>query len=382
MHGHRPVASAGRPALAGVLTFALLALLTVALVVPAAGATGAAAQSILTLRTAGTADEVWQVAADGTASKAGLLPGLAGESAASPDGSMVAYVPQRGAAIWVWQGAQQVKTVTLAPAGVTAVYGVTWIDAGKVLVSGSRGKGLYDVYSARLYTVDVTTGEVEAFRSLRGTQPSADIASGKVVYVRFRKLDSGSAANDHTPLVRESLMRLDMGSTAAPETLTSQTYRDYYMTGYYVAPRIAPGGDWCITGRVGDDPELTYQVWDYSLPWFSLFQEGVYAAAWAPAGLKVAFCGSMDSSIEGQPDTCVFVLEPGAGSLARSAVVVPGVPDSNVWLNDAAWSADGRLLLDSLTAGNDTTVEEVYLVGADLATVKDLGPGHLSAWVD
>ena len=382
MHGHRHARISGaRGSAAAIALLALLALLAAALPAPATGAASAAGQSILTLRSVGQADEVWRMTTDGTASRAGQLPGLAGQSAASPDGSMVAYTPERGADVWVWQGTDQVKAISLKPAGVTAVYGVTWIAAGKVLVSGSKGKGMYDVYSARLYTVDVTSGEVQAFRKLPGTQPSADIASGKVVYVRFRKLDGGNAANDHTPLVRESLMRLDLDTSAAPEALSSQTYRDFYETGEFVSPRIAPGGDWCISGRVGDDPELTYQVWDTSLPWFALFQEGVYAAAWAPGGLKVAFCGSMDSSIEGQPDTCVFVLEPNAGTLVRSAVVLPGVPEANVWLNGVTWSADGRLALDGLTAGADASVEEVYLLGSDLKTVTDVGAGHLSAWV-
>jgi hypothetical protein len=163
--------------------------------------------------------------------------------------------------------------------------------------------------------------------------------------------------------------------------LSSKTYRDFYETGDFVAPRIAPGGDWCISGRIADDPEVTYQVWNTSPPWFSLFQEGQYAAAWAPTGLKVAFCGSMDSSLEGWTDTCVCVLEPQAGSLVRSAVVLPAVEDDNVWPNGVAWSADGRLAVDSLTAGADDALEEVYLIGSDLTTVKDLGPGHFSAWI-
>ena len=378
MDRHRPARSARRRALEAAVTLALLALLAAALLAPAAGAAG---QSVLTLRTVGSADEVWQVSAEGTATAAGQLPGLAGQAAASPDGTMVAYVPERGAEVWVWQGAQQVTTISLAKAGVTAVYGLTWSAPGQVLVSGSKGKGMYDVYSARLYTVDVTSGEVTSFRNIQGTQPSADIASGKAVYVRFRKLDNGTAANGHTPLVKESLMRLDLGSSAAPEVLSSKTYRDFYETADFAGPRIAPGGDWCISGKIPDDPEVTYTVWNESLPWFSLYQEGAYAAAWAPTGLRVAFCGSMDSSIEGQPDTCVFVLEPRSGSLVRSAVVLPAQEDANTWLNGVTWSADGRLALDGLTAGGDAAVEEVYLLGSDLTTVKDLGPGHLSAWV-
>jgi hypothetical protein len=381
MDGHHSGRDSRGPVLAAVFTLALLALVSAALLAPAAFAAGAARQSVLTLRTVGSADEVWLVATDGTAGKAGVLPGLAGASASSPDGDAVAYVPQRGAAVWVWQRSGGVKVISMTAVGVTGVNGLTWIAADKVLVSGSKGKGLYDPYSARLYTVDVTTGGVRAFRNVSGGQPSADVASGKVVYVRFQKLDNGSAANDHTPLIRESLMKLDLGTTAAPEVLTSRKYRDYYETAFFAGPRIAPGGDWCISGAIPDDPEVTYTVRDTSLPWFSLFQTGAYAAAWAPTGLKVAFCGSVDSSVEGSPDACIFVLEPAAGSLVRSAVVAPAVQDTDVWADGVAWALDGSLVVDSITLSEGPVVETVHLVGSDLRTVKDLGPGHLSAWV-
>lgn len=355
-----------------------VAVILLALAGVAAARTG---QSVLTLRTVGDNDEVWLVAADGTATEAGTLSGLAGDVAASPDGSMVGYVAERGASLWVWQGAARVKTISLASAGVTGVHGVTWIAADTVLVSGSKGKGIYDIYKARLYTVNVTTGSVAAFRDVTGGEPSADISSGKVVYVRFKKLDNGSPKNDHTPLVRESLMRLDLNSTEAPEVLVSRKYRIFYETAMFAAPRLAPGGDWVISGDVPDNPEVTYTVWDHTMPWLTMFQGGICAAAWAPSGLKVAFCGTRDSSIEGNEDTCLFVLDVNSCSLTRSAVVAPAQAEANSWLGHVAWADDGRLVSDCSTSSATAHTDEVYLVGSDLTTVKDLGAGHLSVWV-
>ena len=177
-----------------------------------AAAHRAAGPSVLTVRTSGGHDALWLVSpAGGSATSAGTLPGLAGSAAVSPDGANVAYLPANGKPyIWLGYGALAPKTISLASAGLKRVGAMTWIDAEQLLVSASTGPRYFDLYAARLYTVDVKTGSVKAFRGLLGAEPSADPASGKVAYVRFTKLDGGSARNNHAALYRESLKLLSV----------------------------------------------------------------------------------------------------------------------------------------------------------------------------
>jgi hypothetical protein len=351
----------------------------------AAGGDRAAGPSVLTTRTNGGHDTLWLVSpAGGSPTSAGTLPGLAGSAAVSPDGANVAYLPENGkASIWLGYGPLAPKTISLASAGLKRVGAMTWNGAGQLLVSASTSPRYYDLYAARLYTVNVKTGSVKAFRGLLGAEPSADPASGKVAYVRFTKLDGGSARNNHTPLYRESLRLLSVSGSGAGRTLTSAQYRLFAGQRAFSQPLLAPGAKWVLTGETGSDVRVTYTLYDTSdiaAPWLSVFAPALQAAAWASDGGKVAFGGVVPSPAT-LSDACVYVDDVSSGALTRTpAGVLPGA--SVDMITGVAWSDDGRLVADARVSGMGMSNDRVLLMrGDDLTTLRDLGQGHLSVWV-
>lgn len=353
---------------------------------PAAGAEHrTAGPSVLSVRTDAGHDSLWLVSpAGGSATAAGTLPGAAGSVAVSPDGANVAYLPASGKpSIWLGYGALAPKTISLASAGLKTVGAMTWISADQLLVSASKNGRFLDLRAARLYTVDVKTGSVKAFRGLLGAEPSADPASGKVAYVRFTKLDGGSARNNRAPLYRESLKLLSVNGSGAGRTLTTAQYRLFADHRAFSQPQLAPGADWVLTGETGSDVRITYTLYDTSViatPWLSVFAPTLQAAAWAPDGGKVAF-GGVTPSAAMLSDACVYVDEVTSGALTRTpAGVLSGA--SAGMITGVAWSADGRLVADALDSALGTAKEHVLLMrGDDLSTLVDLGRGHLSVWV-
>jgi len=260
---------------------------------------------------------------------------------------------------------------------------MTWTSADQLLVSASA-KGKYsDPHTARLYTVDVKTDSVKAFRGLAGAEPSADPASGQVAYVRFTKLDGGSSRNNHAPLYRDSLKLLDLDKGGAGRTLASAQYRLFADQRAFSQPRLAPGAQWVLAGETGSDVRITYTLYDTSdiaTPWLSVFAPALQAAAWAPHGGKVAF-GGVAASSDALSDACVYVDDVTSGALTRTpAGVLSGA--SAGMITGVAWSDDGRLVADTLDSGTGTSNQHVLLMrGEDLSTVKDLGQGRLSVWV-
>lgn len=353
---------------------------------PAAGAEHrTAGPSVVTARTDAGHDSLWLVSpAGGSATAAGTLPGVAGSAAVSPDGATVAYLPANGKpSIWLGYGALAPKTISLAAAGLNTVGAMTWISADQLLISASKSRRYFDLRAARLYTVDVKTGGVQAFRGLVGAEPSADPASGKVAYVRFSRLDGGGAGNDRAPLYRESLKLLDLDKGGAGRTLSSAQYRLFADQRAFSQPQLAPGADWVLTGETGSDVRITYTLYDTSdiaTPWLSVFAPTLQAAAWAPDGGKVAF-GGVTPSAAMLSDSCVYVDDVRSGALTRTPVGVLSGASAGM-ITGVAWSADGRLVADALDSGEGTSSEHVLVMrGDDLSTVKDLGQGHLSVWV-
>ena len=352
---------------------------------PAAAGQSAAAQSVLTLRTAGDHDALWLVPpSGGAATAAGILPGLAAAVAVSPDGTTVAYLPSNGKPeVWIGHGALAPKTIPLQSAGIKTLGSMTWIAADTLLVSGSKKAKDYNGYANGLYTVAVATGKVEPFRGLSGVEPSADVTTGKIAYVQFKKLDNGSAQYGHIPKYRESLMLTTVGGSGAGRTLGSDDYRPTADYRAFSAPQLAPGGSWIIAGQTGSDVSVTYNVYyvnnDYWEPWMTMPQPTPQAAAWAPGGSRVAFAGAPVGP--GDDLACVYVADVAAGALARTPVALLSGASAG-WIVGLAWSDDGRLVADSLSADPGTADERVLLLdSADLSKIKDLGEGHLSVWV-
>lgn len=352
---------------------------------PAAAGAAAAGQSVLTLRTERQHDALWLVSpSDGTATSAGMLPGLAESAAVSPDGGTVAYQPNGGKPfIWLGYGALASKTISLQTAGIKILDGMTWIGADKLLVSGWKTTHNRDASTAGLFTVDVTTGSIAAFHSPHGIEPSADAATGKVAYVRFTKLDNGTDHNGHAPLYRESLMLTTVSGSGAGRTLESVEYRTFADQRAFAGPQLSPGAHWIMAARTGSDVEVTYTLYnitDYAMLWLTLWAPAPPASAWAPDGDTVAF-GGAGLSADSSAGSCVYVANATAGALARtSAGLLAGV--SAGWVIDLAWADDGMLVADALDTDTGAANPHVLLLhGDDLSTVKDLGEGHLSVWV-
>jgi hypothetical protein len=344
-----------------------------------------AGPSLLTARSAGGHDALWLVSpAGGPATAAGTLPGLAGSAAVAPDGANVAYLPASGKPqVWLGYGVLAPKTISLASAGLKWVGGMTWIGADRLLVSASTNRRYFDLHTARLYTVNATTGAVTAFRGLAGAEPSADVASGKVAYVRFAKLDGGSASNGHAPLYRESLKLLSLRGSGAGRTLSSEQYRPAADQRAFSQPQLAPGGAWVLTGVTGSDVRVTYRLFDtgdIAMPWLTVFAPTLQAAAWTPDGGRVAF-GGVTPSPDTFSDSCVYVDDVTSGALTRSPAGVMSGASAGM-ITGLAWSDDGRLVADALDNGTGTARQHVLVMrGDDLGAVTDLGAGHLSVWV-
>jgi hypothetical protein len=344
----------------------------------------AAGQVVLTVRTSGGHDALWLVPpAGGTPTAAGTLPGVAGSCAVSPDGANVAYLPASAKpSIWIGYGALAPKTIALGSAGVKRVGSMTWISADQLLISASANPRYYDLRAARLYTVDVRTGSVKAFRGLSGAEPNADPVSGKVAYVRFTKLDGGTARNNQAHLYRESLMLLSLSGSGAGRLLSFEQYRLYADQRAFSQPLLARGAKWVLTGRTGSDVRVTYALYDAGLaamPWLTVFAPAVPAAAWAPDGGRVAFGGVVPSG--DFADACIYVDDVSSGALTRTqAALLPGA--SIAMITGVAWSNDGMLAADARVSDHGAANDHVFVLrGDDLSTLKDLGQGHLSVWV-
>ena len=355
---------------------------------PAAAARHAtAAQAVLTLRTDGDHDALWLVPpAGGAATAAGTLPGIAASAAVSPDGTTVAYLPEQGKPyVWIGHGPLAPKTIPLQAAGIKTVRDMTWIAADTLLVSGSRKANDGNGYANGLYTVDVKTGSVASFRSLSGVEPSADVTTGKIAYVHFKKLDNGSVGNLHTPKYRESLMLTSVAGPGAGTTLDSWEYRPLAAGRAFSRPQLASGAHWLIAARTGSDVSVTYNVYyvgdGYMQTWLTMPQATPQAAAWAADGHSVAFGG--DTVQPGNPQPCVYVADVTTSALARTpAALLSGT--SVFWVTDVAWSDGGMLVADALddsTSEGDPDSTHVLLIDSGLSTVKDLGVGHQSVWV-
>jgi len=368
-----------------------LVILAVALVAgsgPAAAVRHAtAAQSVLTLRTDGDHDTLWLVPpGGGGATAAGTLPGIAASAVVSPDGTTVAYLPEEGKPyVWIGHGPLEPKTIPLQGAGIKTVNVMTWIAADTLLVSGSKKAGDGNGYANGLYTVNVTTGSVASFRGLSGIEPSADVTTGKIVYVHFKKLDNGSAKNDHTPKYRESLMLTSVAGPGAGQTLGTWDYRPLAAARAFSEPQLAPGSQWIIAGQTGSDVRVTYNVYYLNdgliEPWITMPQATPQVAAWAPDGHSVAFAGDTIGPEDSQP--CVYMANVSTAALARTpAGLISGT--SAFWVMDMAWSDGGALVVDTLGRDDnegDPNSTRVLLLDSGPSTVKDLGSGHQSVWV-
>lgn len=363
----------------------LLALCATAVASEAAGGRrSATGETILTLRTMGDHDELWLVSSDATETAAGGLPGVAQAVAASPDGTYAAYLPVGGKpSIWIGHGPDGVKTIDLQPAGIRTVTGLTWTSETQLLISGTAKANNANGYTDKLYTVDVTTGAVASFRGLSGTEPNASPDTGKVVYVKYKKLKP-DPKNPKVAHYRESLMVTDVSGTGAGTALDED---EYYVTADYrafAAPQIAPGGEWIAYGTTGSDVSVTYSIISLDaggyMPWLKMWMPTPLAMAWAPSSPLLALGAAAVGA--GDQDAAVYITDVAGGAMGRTPRAL-FTEASIEWVMDMDWSASGKLVMDGLPKDFDTSgVTHVLVMDTnDLTALTDLGEGHLSVWV-
>jgi hypothetical protein len=342
---------------------------------PTAGAP--VVESVLVARRAGDHDALWLLSPlGGTPTAAGELPGAAGSVAVSPDGANVAYLPANGGPrVWVGYGPLGPKTISLAGAGVRRVDSLTWIDDHRLLVSGATGASA-GYYQDRLFLVNVTTGKTASFRDLRGTEPSAAPAVGKVVYVRLTVVRPGTAANGNTPTIRESL-RVVRVAGGTGRTVLAETYRLFADHRSFARPRLSPDGKWLLTGQTGSDVSVTYAVRDSGIgyPLLTISTGALLSqSGWNAAG-RAAFGGT--PNLTTMDEACVWVYDADGGTLARTpAGLLP-----HMMVTDLAWSAAGDLAAGARSWNVSPQTRHVFALPGDLTTAIDLGTGRLPVWV-
>ena len=343
---------------------------------PAAGMP--VAESVLVARSAGAHDALWLLSPlDGTPTAAGELPGKAGAVAVSPDGANVAYLPGNGGPrVWIGYGPLAPKTVSLAGVGVKRVHGLTWIDAQRLIVSGVT-RSSAGSFNDRLYLVNVATGAVRSFRDLRGTEPYAAPAAGKLAYVKFTTVVPASAANYRTPTVRESLKLLSLSGKGSGRAVATEQYQVFAEHRAFSAPQLSPDASWLLTGETGSDVRVTYalrqSVW--GSPFLTLFAPAVQAGGgWDATGTRTAFAGVAEP-LPGAA-ACIWVYDVQAGSLVRS----PASLSIGAMIERLAWAPSGRLVARVWPSGSGAVYRD-FVVSADLSSATDIGVGRLPVWI-
>ena len=346
-----------------------------------------AAESVLTLRTNGDHDEVWKLSTTGgDATKVGDLPGSAAWTIASPNATSVACLPLLGRPeVWIGYGPGAPRTISLESSGIKTLNYVSWTSESQLIVAGSKKAKDYEGYNDKLYLVDVASGAVTPFRGLSGAQPSVSFATGKVVYVKFKKLDNGSKKNGYTPKYRESLMLTTLTGTGAGTELDSQEYRPVADYRAFNWPQIAAGGFWVIYGQTGSDVSVTYNISvlgdGYMLPWLTMLQGTPPAVGWAPSAPLVAFGGQVTAA-DGLK-SCVYLADVDGGAIGRTGADVFSSVSAG-FIEDLSWSDGTQIVVDAAdTSASEDSPEGLVLLldTKDLSKVTSLGAGHLSVWV-
>lgn len=344
---------------------------------PGAPSVQAVTQSVLVARSAEGRDSLWVLSpSTGAPTAAGVLPGIAASVAVSPDGENVAYLPRGGTPrVWVGYGPLAPRTVSLTGAGVRRVDSFTWIDGRRLVVAGATARKAGPERD-RLYLVDLVARTTSPFRKLWGTEPYVAPGGARLVYVRLTVVKPGTAANQHTPTIRESVRTVRL-SGGTGRTVISETYRLFADHRSFAHPQLSRSGKWLLTSTTGSDVSVTYDVREgsggYSL--LSAYTGALSSqAGWDAAG-RTAFGGTPDMSH--MQEACVWVSDPTAGTLTRTPLgLLPGL-----MVTDLAWSESGDLVAGARDWGTASRASHVIVLPGSLGGKNDLGRGRLPVWV-
>ena len=349
---------------------------------PAGTQGGLSAGSIVVVRRVGTQDSLWSVdPVTTTATKLIDLPFRPSRLLASPDDGKIALLPAAvGGKVYVFYIVlAKLAPLSFASLGVRQIDGLTWLSATKLLVSGSRSarQTMYP-FTDRLYTATTTPGKPAAFRSLKGTDPSAAPGAKLIVYERFR--DGGKVAgNPGTRFVLESLVRLKLAAGGKPHVIGHVRYVDSLDILRYRDPNVSPDGKYVVTSTTGSDISVSYMVRRAStgaaVRTFHTTLLGRDATAWSNTGDKVAFWGVPPTGTF--TNAYLYVFDPGLKKLTHSA------PITNVAVTGFAWAPGDSLLAYALqTPGQHPDKGHLWTIGPGLSgTPTDLGDGSLPVWL-
>jgi hypothetical protein len=325
---------------------------------------------------------VWRVT-PGDASQARIcaLPTEPYSVAVSPGGTRLAYIPLSfGPAfttVEVFSG--DVRRISLAGLGVKGIDALTWISDTQLVVSGSRGGDAYGLAETdHLFVVSASTGRASAFRGLRGTEPSAAPNAGTLVYASLRTLSPGTAANGHTPVVREDLETLRIKGTHRPVAMATDTHRVYAAYRAFANPFVSPDGRRVLSAITGSDVSAIYELRGRDGFYFSFNAPATPLAAWSRDSDQVAFCG-MDVLHDWDGGFRVWVLDLSESALS-SMPLDPKLGSG--FVDSLSWSAGGDLVIGDLGHGPKRPPRIIVARGGDLAAPVTVTTGSLPVWVD
>ncbi|HEY5388687.1 MAG TPA: hypothetical protein VIL79_12390, partial [Thermoleophilia bacterium] len=219
-----------------------------------------------------------------------------------------------------------------------------------------------------LYKVDVTTGAVSRFRSLRGGEPSYATEKGSLIYVTRRQLARPPFPYRASfgPFIKTTIWRLRSLNAKAPGALSSDAaYMDAGRS--FNTPLVSPDGKLILAAHTGTDVSVTYSLIDVDflgIAFLTSYGPSWRVAAWV--GHRVAFLQAEMPYRDGK--LAVFVYNEIDGSLARYPSAVIGQLD---------WSSDGDLV-----GGPNWDTGNVYASSsAALSNWVDFGAGQVPVWV-
>ena len=325
---------------------------------------------------------VWRVTpSEASQTRVCALPTEPYSVAVSPGGTRLAYIPLSFGPVFttVDLPSGDVRRISLAGLGVKGIDALTWISDTQLVVSGSRGGGAYGLAETdRLFVVSASTGRASAFRGLRGTEPSAAPNVGTLVYASLRTLSPGTAANGHSPVVREDLETLRIKGTHGPLAMATDTYRVYAAHRAFANPFVSPDGRRVLSAITGSDVSAVYELRGKDGFYFSFNAPATPLAAWSRDSDQVAFCG-MDVLHDWDGGFRVWVLDL-AGSALSSMPLDPKLGSG--FVDSLSWSAGGDLVVGDPGHGPMRPPRVIVARGGDLAAPVTVTTGSLPVWVD
>ena len=337
---------------------------------------------LVVARADGTGWALWRVTpSTAVERRIGELPSTPTDALASPDGRRVAYlVPPRPALDQVGVAVLETDTgaIDLLPqkgSGLWGADGMTWLSSTKLLVSGPRSKAArsYPIDDA-LRVYDLRSGEVEPFGAESGTEPSAALDAGEIVFDRLTKLGQEQSST----IVREELVVVSL-ETGVETVLQSAEYTAYTPGRMTERPCASPDGSHILTARTGSDTGVGWVLWrrEDDAPLWTRETSMAYPlhAAWDAPGRRIAYWG-MPANLPVRTFIWVYDVREGAWARSKSlgkGILVPGLD----------WSSDGDLVASSWRFGTDPPAQTVIVApGGDLSAFAELCEGMLPVWVE